>query len=91
MRRWRAGRVTKMAPRQDDIQATVISIWKELLEVTEVSPDDDFLQLDGSSMIALRMLNRINEQFQIDLSAQVLFECATVRELAAAIVAELKS
>ncbi len=80
-----------MATDLETIQAELIEIWKELLEVRDVGPEDDFLLLGGNSMIALRVLSRVNERFNFDFPAQALFESATVRELAAAIAAELKA
>jgi acyl carrier protein len=80
-----------MATDLQTIQAELIAIWKELLDVKEVGLEDDFLLLGGNSMIALRVLSRVNERFDFDFPAQALFESATVRDLAAAIAAELKA
>ena len=69
------------------IETGLIEIWKDMLDVETVLPDDNFLSLGGNSMMALRILAQVNARFGIKLPTQVLFECSTVRELTAAIQA----
>jgi acyl carrier protein len=71
---------------ESDIQAGLIEIWKDLLDLEAVEPDDNFIELGGNSMIAMRMLSRIKAHFGLELPTQTLFECSTVRELTGAIV-----
>ena len=36
-------------------------IWKDLLHTTNIGPDDDFMELGGTSLLVMDMLLRINE------------------------------
>jgi acyl carrier protein len=67
------------------LQTILIDIWKDLLGVADVGLDDHFLDLGGDSMLALRLKSRIQERFGVEMTAEMLFDCATVRELSAAL------
>jgi len=72
-----------MTPEQ--IAPTLIEIWRNLLKLDHITLDDDFLDLGGDSMLALRLRSRVEDHYGFELPAQVLFECSTVRQLAAAV------
>jgi len=55
----------------------------ERLELERVSIDDDFFELGGDSIKALRILSRIRDQFQVELPQSILFSVQfTVVEIA---------
>jgi amino acid adenylation domain-containing protein len=58
------------------------SLWAELLEVPTVGPDSDFFALGGNSLLALRLVNRIRNDFDIAVPFGQIFEAPTVRALA---------
>jgi NAD(P)-dependent dehydrogenase (short-subunit alcohol dehydrogenase family)/acyl carrier protein len=58
-------------------------IWQELLGIARVGIDDDFFDLGGDSLLAIRVLNRLHEDFQIDQTLASLLELPTVQKLAA--------
>ncbi len=66
----------------DPIQARIAAIWSELLEREEIGPQDDFFDLGGHSLMATRVLSRIQRSFGIDLSLSRLFECSLLGQLA---------
>jgi acyl carrier protein len=72
-----------------EIQGTLIAISKELLQVDEVDPDDDFLALGANSRALTRMTFRISEQFGVELPLRTVFNQPTVAQLTAAIVSAL--
>jgi acyl carrier protein len=60
--------------------AETIAKW---LELERVSIDDDFFELGGDSIKALRILSRIRDQFQVELPQSTLFSVQfTVIEMA---------
>ena len=60
----------------------IIDIWRELLGVRAISIRDDFFTLGGNSLLAMRMLYRIEQNFGKALLPATLFQRATVEHLA---------
>jgi acyl carrier protein len=57
-----------------------------VLDIEQVGLDDNFLDLGGHSLLAVRLTSRVFNRFQVELSAQSLFdEAATVAAMAAII------
>jgi amino acid adenylation domain-containing protein len=75
-----------IAPR-NAAEAQLADLWREVLQVPRVGVHDDFFTLGGHSMLAARLLSRVNAAFQVELSLRALFEHRSVAELAAAIEA----
>jgi acyl transferase domain-containing protein len=64
------------------IEATVIAMWKEVLGIDEVGPDDNFFDLGGHSMLVAWVRARVQEIFGVDLEMVELFNYPTARALA---------
>jgi amino acid adenylation domain-containing protein len=77
------------APPQTPVEATLASVWREVLGVDRVGIDDDFFDLGGHSLLAVKMLARVQEALGLDLYLGRVFEHSTIRALAAVISAEL--
>ena len=56
--------------------------WQELLGVETVGLDDDFFDLGGHSLIAVRLFSKIKKTYQQDFGLSTLFEARTIRQLA---------
>jgi amino acid adenylation domain-containing protein len=56
-------------PAQGDgaLMAIMAALWREILAVGEIGPDDDFIALGGQSIKALRLLARVDEAFGVQL------------------------
>ncbi len=74
------------APR-GPIEEIVASLWADMLGVKRVGIHDDFFDVGGHSLLAVRLVWAIQHNFQIDLPLERLFMGPTVAELAAAIEA----
>jgi acyl carrier protein len=70
------------APR-DAVERDLAAIWKEMLGVQQVSIDDDFFELGGQSLIAMRLFNRIRKEHGVELPLSVLFQAPTIAATAA--------
>ena len=65
--------------------AIVVSVWRDVLGVPDVTEDMDFFACGGDSMSAMRVASRLSEQLGMPIStAQILTE-ATPRRLIAAL------
>jgi acyl carrier protein len=65
-----------------EIEKRLISIWQEVLELCDVSIDDNFFDLGGHSLGGLRVLARVRRDFYVDVPIRRLFEGPTIAELA---------
>lgn len=70
------------------LERSIAGIWTELLSVEPVGVHDDFLDLGGDSLTAMRMLSRLERELAETLPTSWLLEHATVAELATRIRAE---
>lgn len=75
----------KIAPRIP-IEKAIADIWKQSLGVEPVSIRDSFFDIGGHSLLAMRVLSRLQETFGIELQLRELFESLSVAELAIAVV-----
>ncbi|HEX6290021.1 MAG TPA: amino acid adenylation domain-containing protein [Herpetosiphonaceae bacterium] len=73
-----AGFVAPSTPTEE----LLAGIWTRLLDVSQVSIDDNFFELGGHSLLATRVVSRLRETFQVDLSLRTLFEAPTIATLA---------
>lgn len=71
-----------------DLERTIADIWVEQLGVECVGVRDEFFELGGNSLIAVRLFAHINESCQVNLRLSVLFENPTIEKLAIAIESE---
>lgn len=69
-------------------EATLAGIWSELLEQSDIGPEDDFFELGGDSLLAVWLMEEIAEQTGRDLPLSLLLEGATIRHLAGAVDAQ---
>jgi phthiocerol/phenolphthiocerol synthesis type-I polyketide synthase E len=60
-------------------------IWVELLGIPDIGPHDDFFELGGHSLLGTKVIARIRDACDVDLSPAALFEAPTVAELTAAV------
>lgn len=63
----------------------IASIWAEVLSLAAVSADDNFFALGGTSMLAMRVLARLNTEFGLNAKPSLVFKHQTVVTLAQAI------
>jgi acyl transferase domain-containing protein len=77
-----------------ELEAEIASVWGEVLgvDVATIGRADTFVSLGGDSLIAARILARLNEEFGLRISVRVLIAPpGTIEALAMEIVAELAS
>jgi amino acid adenylation domain-containing protein/non-ribosomal peptide synthase protein (TIGR01720 family) len=75
-----------VAPRTP-LEEALADIWRGLLGVERVGIHDNFFELGGHSLMATRVLSNVRRIFRIELPLKVVFESATVAELARAVIA----
>jgi thioesterase domain-containing protein/acyl carrier protein len=70
----------------DDLVSAVVKIWEEALETKPISSGDDFFDLGGDSLVALRVLDQVRERFGRDLPMTALLSASTPELLAEALL-----
>ncbi len=70
---------------QTALQIQLIHIWERLIGVHPIHPDDNFFDLGGNSLTALRLFAEIKKTFQKDLPLATLIQAPTVSRLADAL------
>ncbi|MGW7363965.1 amino acid adenylation domain-containing protein, partial [Streptomyces sp. NPDC054841] len=62
----------------------IAEIWTELLGV-QAGAHDNFFHVGGNSILAIRLISRIQQEFEIDFAVRTVFEGPTVAQLAATV------
>lgn len=73
------------------ITERVARLWAQLLKCDHVEHDDDFFDLGGDSMLAVRLTLSVNEQLDVEAGLNDIIEYPTVREYVAHIAALVES
>ncbi len=71
-----------------NIEQAVAAIWRDVLQIEQISSDANFFDLGGHSMLATRIVARIRTELLVDLPLRALFEHPTVADLTLRISAE---
>jgi amino acid adenylation domain-containing protein len=69
------------APR-NNIEQQLTEIWSLILEYEKISIHDNFFDLGGHSILAIKLLNEIQKNFNQELSLTSLFQNPTIAQLA---------
>lgn len=74
-----------------ETEKRLVALWQELLERTDVGPEDDWFELGGHSLLALRLFSRIHRDFARTLPLAALINHPTVRALALLLAPEAET
>jgi len=69
------------APR-NNIEQQLTEIWSLIVECEKISIHDNFFDLGGHSILAIKLLNEIQKNFNQELSLTSLFQNPTIAQLA---------
>ena len=72
----------QFVPPQDEIEERLVNLWQELLAMESVSVTDNYFDLGGDSLLAVRLFADIKFCFQLELPLATLFHAPTVRTIA---------
>ena len=80
---------TGPVPPANDAEARIVALWRDLLEQDGIGAEDDFFARGGHSLLAMRLVIRLKEEFGVDLPLGALFDALTPRRQADLILTEL--
>jgi amino acid adenylation domain-containing protein len=92
IRVWRAStdRERQVVPPADEVEATLVEIYSQVLETSPVSVLDTFVQLGGHSVLAFQLLDRCSVRLPAQPDVAELLT-ATLRDVAASVRAAAAS
>jgi amino acid adenylation domain-containing protein len=67
---------------QTVIEQALALLWAEVLGTERIGVQDDFFDLGGQSLLAVKLAARIRDLFQVDLPMRLLFDAPTVAQIA---------
>jgi amino acid adenylation domain-containing protein len=82
-----ANRPKSIAPR-NDIEQQVADVWRDILGCKEIGVLDNFFEMGGNSLLALRLHTRLQDISPRELSVVNIFEYPTVSDLSHFMAAE---
>ena len=56
-------------------------IWKDVLKIKKNSSSDNFFAIGGTSLLAIQLIYKLNEAFNIDLPLSIIFDSPTISKL----------
>jgi amino acid adenylation domain-containing protein len=72
-----------------ETESALLELWQQLLKPKSFGIKQDFFELGGNSLIAVTLINKVNDIFGLDLGIRVLFDAPTIESLAQFISAVL--
>ncbi len=64
-----------------ELEEKLKTMWQEVLKVETVGLDDDFFDLGGQSMLAVRLMGKVRELTQENIPIAQLIKVRTIREM----------
>ncbi|MYU48102.1 hypothetical protein GTV15_15880, partial [Streptomyces sp. SID7803] len=68
-----SGRRPVVAPPASQVEEALCALYREVLDVAEVGTDDDFFDLGGDSLLAMRLIGRIRHRLGGQTTIRDLF------------------
>ncbi|MQL47570.1 amino acid adenylation domain-containing protein [Photorhabdus khanii] len=65
-----------------EVEQRLSLLWSELLDVAQIGRQEDFFEIGGHSLLAVRLLNRINQLFCISSTLERLYKHRTLADQA---------
>jgi amino acid adenylation domain-containing protein len=65
-----------------DLERELVEAWEEILGQRSIGVTDNFFEIGGDSLFAVRLMARIKQRYRIDLPISILFERATIESIA---------
>ena len=76
------GQKAKTREPKPGMETNLVKIWKAVLSMQQVGVDENFFEIGGNSLIALRLAYDIHKELGMDLPLTAIFEAPTIEEMA---------
>jgi FkbH-like protein len=77
-----SNKLTKFIAARTDTEKKLAEIWAKVLRLQQISIDDNYFDLGGTSVLAVSIFTQIETVFGVNLPITTLIEAATIEKLA---------
>ena len=77
--------ILRYEPPVSDIERRLAELVRQVLPQTTISMTDDLVSLGGDSLVAVELVELINQQWGLEVSGSDLFAAESIRDMAAVI------
>jgi acyl carrier protein len=70
---------TAYVPPSNEVEETLVKMWAEILMRERIGVSDDFFALGGQSLLAMKLMARIKETFQVKVPLVSFFQVNTIK------------
>ncbi|MCP5015978.1 MAG: amino acid adenylation domain-containing protein [Ketobacter sp.] len=77
-----------VAPRSD-YERDIAEIWQSILKIDQISVVDNFFDVGGHSLLAVQIVARVKEKYEIEFSMRRLLEIASIEGMASYVESSL--
>ncbi len=78
-----------VAPRTD-LERELVALWEKLLRAERVGIADSFFERGGNSLMAVKMINKINKQYRVSMSVEYFFDAETIQHISGLIQLQIQ-
>lgn len=79
-----------MTARRAEVDRILAGLWRDALEIPDVDPSDNFLDLGGNSLMAMQLSVRLRDAFGVDVPLELWLGDATFDAISSAIAAAIE-
>jgi amino acid adenylation domain-containing protein len=80
-----AAQVVHATPFRSSLELLLVQLWSEVLGREVTSAEDSFFDIGGDSILAMRLLARIEDEIGVPVPMATLFQAPVLREMAEAL------
>nr|WP_258957122.1 non-ribosomal peptide synthetase [Rhodococcus globerulus] len=73
---------TEFLAARTPLERQIAAVFADILDLDKVGVNDNFFDLGGNSLIATRVVSRLNTALELDLGVRTIFESPTTAQLA---------
>ncbi|MER8903906.1 SDR family NAD(P)-dependent oxidoreductase, partial [Mesorhizobium sp. M0772] len=63
---------------QTDVEKEIAMIWHDIFGISTIGRNDNFLELGGHSLMAVKLVSRLRRLFKVDVPLTVIFDAPTI-------------
>ncbi|MBR3255666.1 MAG: amino acid adenylation domain-containing protein [Clostridia bacterium] len=67
---------------RNEVEKNLVEIWQEVLGTNNIGINQNFFEIGGDSLSAIKLLNLINIKFNMQITIKAIFDMPTIEELA---------